>query len=476
MKFVTIRAIRVTGHPFGVSRANLQIPELWLPVPLEDGMKTYYWFNRTSSQHLRVVEFLILLILVCFVPSPMTKAAPTSTPKPTLGNRPIRVPLERGERPRPVAMGINVHVCIDTKPTGISLPPRDKDTVPEPPTIASDGSVSNIGLSRQPLAGYTELMWNTGQTLRVKMMGGSAFVRSKVRQFAEEWTKYADIKFDFVDSGWAEIKVAFDKGGSWSAIGRDALGITENWATMNFGWFDDSTSDTEFSRVVLHEFGHALGLIHEHQSPTSGIQWDKEKTYAYYKENDNWDRAEVDANVFQKYSVSSTNYSAFDPNSIMEYWVPAELTLDGKGVAGGTQLSATDKEYIGKWYPFPVTPANASGLLRTGDTCDEIDFTVEYNVVGANNVEFDLMPASGITWWKAIEVPTGGSGYTMGQMQDGQSATLTIAKSDLDTSRPMRFWKAKFFGVHTQLGFTWDVIKALPGGSRVTLIWKRDGC
>jgi len=34
----------------------------------------------------------------------------------------------------------------------------------------------------------------------------------------------------------------------------------------------------------------------------------------------------------------------------------------------------------------------------------------------------------------------------------------------------------KAFGVHTRLGYTWDVVSALPGGSRVTLLWKRDRC
>ena len=147
-----------------------------------------------------------------------------------------------------------------------------------------------------------------------------------------------------------------------------------------------------------------------------------------------------------------------------------------RDLGGGTQLSATDKDYIGKWYPFPVTPTNADGLLRTGDDCDEIDFLVEYNAVGANEVEFHLAAASGIDWWKAIEVPTGGGDYRMLEIQDGSSKTEQITHSDLDASRPVRFWKAKTFGVHTRLGYTWDVISALPGGSRVSLTWKRDRC
>jgi hypothetical protein len=366
-----------------------------------------------------------------------------------------------------------IHLCHDRPASGPALPSRQVPGLP--PRILSDGSI--LGVTQQPLVGETAKMWNVGQTLRVKLMGGTPFIRSKVRQYAEEWTKYANIHFDFVDpSEPAEIKVAFDPGGSWSAVGRDALWIPFDFATMNFGWFTDDTPDEEFSRVVIHEFGHALGLVHEHQSPVAGIQWDREKVYAHYQETDGWDRAMVDAQVFAKYSVTSTNYSQFDPESIMEYWVPASVTLDGHGVPGGTRLSETDKEYIARWYPAPPVPDAATGLLRTGDDCDEIDFVVDYGVVGADDIGFSLSAASGLTWWKAIEVPIGASDYRMFEMQDGSSASGTIAKSDIDPGRPIRFWKAKTFGVHTRLSYTWDVLTALPGGSRLALTWKRDRC
>ena len=39
---------------------------------------------------------------------------------------------------------------------------------------------------------------------------------------------------------------------------------------MNLGFVDRPT--------VLHEFGHALGLIHEHQSPfKGGFEWNREE-------------------------------------------------------------------------------------------------------------------------------------------------------------------------------------------------------
>jgi hypothetical protein len=365
------------------------------------------------------------------------------------------------------------HVCLDKAASGSSLPPRE--IPPRPPRIMSDGSI--IGSTSQPLAGATELMWNAGQTLRVKMMGGTPFVRSKVRQYAEEWTKYANVRFEFVDpSQYAEIRVAFDPDGSWSLLGRTALWIPFDFATMNFGWFTDDTPEQELSRVILHEFGHALGLIHEHQSPVSGIQWDKEKVYAFYEEADGWDRAKVDEQVFEKYKVASTNYSQYDRTSIMHYWIPGSLTLDGIGAPGNNALSVTDKDFIARWYPYPPTPENANGLIRTGDDCDEVDFLVEYGVVGDGEMTFRLAAASGLTWWKAIEVPIGASDYAMVEVQDGRSAEQTIQRADLDVSRPLRFWKAKVFGVHTRLEFTWDVLFALPGGTRLSLTWKRDRC
>ncbi|MCF3111122.1 M12 family metallopeptidase [Niabella sp. CC-SYL272] len=194
--------------------------------------------------------------------------------------------------------------------------------------------------------------WPNGTTLTVSLNGGTAFVRSKVIQFAKQWETYANIKFNFVTNDRkAPIRVTFSPGGSWSYIGTDAYAIKGGKATMNFGWFDNSTPDNEFSRVAIHEFGHALGMIHEHQHPLADIPWDRPKVYEYYKQTQGWTTQQVDVNIFQKYSTTETNYSAYDMASIMHYPVQEELTIGDFAVGWNTVLSSTDKSFIGTVYP-----------------------------------------------------------------------------------------------------------------------------
>jgi hypothetical protein len=122
---------------------------------------------------------------------------------------------------------------------------------------------------------------------------------------------------------------------------------------MNYGWLTPGSPDNEYSRVVLHEFGHALACIHEHQHPEAGIPWDKEAVYSYYTgPPNNWTKAQVDHNLFRKYSASITQFSEFDPASIMLYSIPNAFTVGDFEVGWNRVLSATDREFIGVMYPF----------------------------------------------------------------------------------------------------------------------------
>jgi hypothetical protein len=155
-----------------------------------------------------------------------------------------------------------------------------------------------------------------------------------------------------MDPAQALIRISFIvNAGSWSAVGTTCREVESNKPTMNFGWLNPSSTPVEIRRVVLHEFGHALGLVHEHQNPAGGIQWNKEQVYKELSgPPNNWDRATIDQNVFMPLESGETIYTTFDPSSIMVYPIPARWTLDGFSVGLNDDLSDTDRAFIRQEY------------------------------------------------------------------------------------------------------------------------------
>lgn len=195
--------------------------------------------------------------------------------------------------------------------------------------------------------------WTEGAGIRAVFLDGDLSLQERVKRVALTWFDYANLDLYFVtDAPRPDIWISFSQPGSWSYIGRDCLNVPPGEPTMNFGWLTPDSPDDEVSRVVLHEFGHALGCIHEHQNPAGGIPWNKPAVYAYYSGPPNhWSQALVDRNVFQAYDADLTVHSQVDPDSIMMYPIPRSLTLGGFAVGLNTQLSPTDKQFIRKAYP-----------------------------------------------------------------------------------------------------------------------------
>ena len=75
-----------------------------------------------------------------------------------------------------------------------------------------------------------------------------------------EWTRHANLRFKVVRSGDAELRVDFGDAGSWSYLGKDSLATPKDEATINLGAMTGKTPDSVLRPVVLHEFGHALGM------------------------------------------------------------------------------------------------------------------------------------------------------------------------------------------------------------------------
>ncbi|MBV8856221.1 MAG: matrixin family metalloprotease [Acidobacteria bacterium] len=201
--------------------------------------------------------------------------------------------------------------------------------------------------------------WPTGATLKCRFIdqaNASTFMKKKVEQKAHIWEKYANVKFKFVTSGDADIRISFFADpGSWSAIGTDALVqayFPKYQPTMNFGWLRDGTDDAEYERVVVHEFGHALGCIHEHQQPNAHLDWNTDAVYKYFSGPPNyWSKDDIDSNVLETYGPQGIGMTIFDPKSIMLYQFDGALFKNGKGTPENTHLSPLDEQFIAQMYP-----------------------------------------------------------------------------------------------------------------------------
>ena len=110
---------------------------------------------------------------------------------------------------------------------------------------------------------------------------------------------------------------------------------------MNLGWFDVCT--------VIHEFGHMLGMIHEHQASVP-IPWNIKNLYKW-GESMNWDKEKVNSNILDKYNLDWLNGSKYDPDSIMLYFYAPYLTTNNKGTKENERLSPLDVLWINKMYP-----------------------------------------------------------------------------------------------------------------------------
>ena len=213
--------------------------------------------------------------------------------------------------------------------------------------------VKQFGKTRAAVLNATK--WQPGETIRIKFVEGDETLKSRVTTVAREWlgTDKANVVFQFVTNGDAEIRSAFMQGkGSWSYLGTDCRQIAQSQPTMNYGWLTPASTDDELRRVVLHEFGHALGLVHEHQNPKDPIQWNEDAVIADLSgPPNNWSAETIHNNIFKQYNMQDLTATNLDPGSIMMYPIPKAWTKNGFSSGLNAKLSGLDKQLIHIAYP-----------------------------------------------------------------------------------------------------------------------------
>jgi len=281
-----------------------------------------------------------------------------------------------------------------------SLPPKIEAKVAKKhiETLSALKAIPQISDANPYLVVLESKKWNDGQTVTVAFKGGTKELHEKIANAAAQWSNYANIRFDFGRDPatgefrkWsgegsdypADIRIGFDQQGYWSIVGTESVDpdiLPATDASMNFEGFDKELPKN-WEGVVKHEFGHALGLEHEHQHPAHPCdwRWTDDEGYEVSKDKygqiqmdkngkhpsiyrvlggppNNWPPEQVDFNLRQLTDSSAYGFGTFDKFSIMKYYFPGWMFMQGEqsdcySPGGNNDFSDEDKARIAAFYP-----------------------------------------------------------------------------------------------------------------------------
>lgn len=204
---------------------------------------------------------------------------------PTVGTKPESENLLKDKSASPAASQMPMITAALNETTGSTATMPMLDSIPAP-------LFQKMFRSRQ-LVGSPGLAWKKQRIITVAFNGGSVPLYQLIEQAAREWTALGgQLSFSFKEGSgayrtWryddkspaANIRISFDDTGYWSLLGVLAKNVGPGEPTMNFkgfpseleryfnGAYADDWGKSYARATILHEFGHALGLSHEHFNP-----------------------------------------------------------------------------------------------------------------------------------------------------------------------------------------------------------------
>ena len=177
----------------------------------------------------------------------------------------------------------------------------------------------------------------------------------RILTHANAWGQFCNVLFTRGNGAEAQVRITLRGEGYWSYLGTDVLSIPPNEPTMCLQDFGMRTPESEYRRVVRHEFGHTLGFPHEHMRRELVARLDRRKTTSYFRRTQGWSAAMVQQQILtplEERSIMGTTRA--DATSIMAYSIPSACLKPGQPpIPGGADIDPVDQEFAGRLYPLP---------------------------------------------------------------------------------------------------------------------------
>lgn len=183
--------------------------------------------------------------------------------------------------------------------------------------------------------GQKSVFYKPGSTLKIQIIGSAQFISGVKNVLVTHAQPFINLKFQFVDSGGdVTIDNNYSGGGVARCLGCQKPSISISSAAQG---------------LVLHEFGHALGMQHEMKNPNIKLTWIESVLVQSYG------GAEfVKSQITSTVNPSTVNALAFDKNSVMIYNLPANTNKEGVDMRPSNVYTDIDKQWLIMTYGPPV--------------------------------------------------------------------------------------------------------------------------
>jgi len=205
--------------------------------------------------------------------------------------------------------------------------------------------------------GIRGLCWHNPTRLTVGFFNGTLAEKRQVRAAIRDWTNVGigiSFQFHFNENEVSSCKIRIrfsDDHRSWAYIGTTANLIAEDQETVHFG-------DKLEKQTILHEFGHVLGMIHEHQAPQgSGNNLEFHEDVILNEMKGIWSEEEVRSNILYRPEAELLNGDTYDRDSIMHYCLHPHWIKKGPKLKENEELSGLDKKWVKRYYRPHMSPA-----------------------------------------------------------------------------------------------------------------------